>query len=127
MQKMKVAGLFLGAALLFSSAVFAAEENKGSLKLSDNVTVDGKTINSGDYNLEWSGNGPAVQVTVLRNNNPVATLTAHVAEQSKPTPQDGYGTTIAPDGSRTLTAIYPGGKRIALRFDGSGASASAGN
>ena len=122
MRMMKATGLLFGAALLFSSGAIAGEANKGSLRLSDNVVVDGKAINSGNYKVEWDASGPTVQVTILRNNKTVATLTAHVTEQPAPNVQDGYSTVTEPDGSRALTAIYPGGKRLSLRFDQTQAS-----
>jgi hypothetical protein len=117
MRMMKATGLLFGAALLFSSGAIAGEANKGTLRLSDNVVVDGKSINSGDYKVEWDGSGPTVQVTLLRGKQTVATFSAHLTEQAAPNQQDAYSTTAEPDGSRALTAIYPGGKRLALKLD----------
>jgi hypothetical protein len=111
-----------GAVLLVSSAALAAEINKATVRLEDKVTVDGKSIDSGKYLVEWDGNGPNVQVTLVRGKDTVAQFPAHIAEQASPNAQDAYGTTTGPDGTKTLTAIYPGKKRIALQIEQSAAS-----
>ena len=88
--------------------------------------LDGKPIERGNYRVEWDGSGPAVQVKFLQGKQTVATLSAHLTEQPDRNPQDAYSTAPEPDGSTELTAIYPGGKRVALQFEQSAAS-GAGN
>ena len=124
MKMSRISTLLLGSALLFSSAAIAAENNRGKLALTDKVVVDGKAIERGDYRVEWDGSG---QVKILQGKQVVATLSAHVTEQADRNPQDAYSTLIEPDGSRELTAIYPGGKRVALEFDHAAASTQSGN
>jgi hypothetical protein len=111
MKMSKAFGFLFGAALLVSSAAVAGETNKSSVQLDNKVVVEGKTLDSGRYTVEWSGSGSDVQVTLLRGKQTVAT-----------NPQDAYSTTSEQDGSKTLTAIYPGGKRIALKIDHTQAS-----
>jgi hypothetical protein len=121
----KASKLFIaiaGAVLLVSSAALAAEVNKATVRLEDKVTVDGKSIDSGKYLVEWNGNGPDVQVTLVRGKDTVAQFSAHIAEQGFANAQDAYGTTTAPDGTKALTAIYPGKKRIALQVAQSAAT-----
>jgi len=127
MKMSRISILLFGSALLFSSAALAGGNNKGKLALTDRVVVDGKPIEPGDYRVEWDGSGPAVQVKLVQGNQTVATLSARLTEQAGRNSQDAYATTIEPDGSRTLTAIYPGGKRLALEFDQSAASPQSGN
>jgi hypothetical protein len=122
MKDSKLPVLLLGAALLLSSGVFAAEANKGTLQLSDKVTVEGKPLNSGKYTVEWNGAGPAVQVTILQGKQTVATFSAHLTEQPTPNSDDAYGTTTGADGSRALTAFYPAHKRFALVVDQNGSA-----
>ncbi len=90
--------------------------------MSDSVVIQGKTVNSGKYTVEWDGSGPAVQVTLLSGKQTVATFPAHVTEQASPNTQDSYSTASEPNGSRSLTAIYPGGKRVALQVEQNQAS-----
>ena len=126
MKMSRISILLFGSALLFSSAALAGETNKGKLHLADKVVVDGKPLEPGSYGVEWDGSGSAVQVKLLRGKQTVATLSAHLTEQADQNPQDGYSTATEPDGSKALTAIYPGGKRLALEFD-HGTASGAGN
>jgi hypothetical protein len=127
MKMSRISTLLFGSALLFSSAALAGENNKGKLDLTDKVVVEGQLIEPGNYRVEWDGSGPAVQVRLLQGKQTVATLSAHLTEQPGRNPQDAYSTAAEPDGSRELTAIYPGGKRLALEFDHSAAGQQSGN
>ena len=114
-MKISRLSVFLSAAaLLGSSAVLAGEVNKSSLKLYETTTVEGKALQPGDYKVTWEGSGPTVQVTIQQGKETVATFQAHVTEQATRNTGDAYGSSSEPNGSRVLTAIYPGGKRIAL-------------
>ena len=56
-------GLLLGLALLLAATAFAA--NKGTLQVTDPITVSGKQIKPGDYIVKWEGNGPDVELSIL--------------------------------------------------------------
>jgi len=117
MKVSKLSVFLFTAALLGSSAVVAGETNKATLKLSQPTTVEGKTLQPGDYKVTWEGSGPTVQVTIQRGKESVATFQAHLSEQGARNTVDAYGASSEPDGSHALTAIYPGGKRIALELN----------
>jgi hypothetical protein len=117
MKLSRVLVLLIGSALAFSSSAFARDINKGKLRLHDKTTVDGKSLNPGDYTVEWTGAGPAVQVTILRGKQTVATFSAHIAEQSEPNHDDAYASKMELDGSSSLTTIYLSGKRNALEVE----------
>jgi hypothetical protein len=125
MKMSKIAILLCGATLLISSAALAGDTNKGTLKLNDQVVVDGKPVAPGNYTVEWDGSGPTVQIKLLRGKQTVATLPAHLTEQPKSSSQNAYGTATAPDGSKSLTAIYFSGKRYAVQIDPNGAGPQA--
>jgi len=116
MKISKLSVFLLTAALFGSSAVFAGESNKTSIKLYETTTVEGKALQPGDYKVTWEGSGPNVQVTILQGKEIVATFQAHVTEQAARNAGDAYGSSADTNGSRTLTTIYPGGKRIALEI-----------
>ena len=122
LNKLSVSLLALG--LLGSSAVFAGESNKTTLKLAETVTLNGKALNPGSYTVDWVGSGPTVQVNILQGKQTVATASAHLTEQGAKNESNAYGSTAQPDGSRTLTTIYVGGKRTALQIDQSQAAQS---
>ena len=122
MKLSKLSLSLLGSALLFSSAVLAGDANKGSLQLYEKVNVEGKALNPGKYTITWDGTGPNVQVTVLQGKQAVATFSAHLTEQATRNSEDAYGSAAETDGSRTLTAIYPNGKRFSLELETKSAS-----
>jgi hypothetical protein len=122
MKLSKISITLFGAALLFAATAFAGDTNKGTLNVSDKVTVEGKTLNPGTYKVEWEGTGPTVQVTVRKGKDTVATFPAHVTEGPNKNSADAYGSTAGPDGSRSLTAIYIGGKNTVLEVAQSSAS-----
>jgi hypothetical protein len=122
MKLSKLSLAFFGSALLLSSAVLAGEPNKGSLQLYEKVSVEGKALNPGRYTITWDGTGPNVQVTVLQGKQAVATFPAHVTEQATRNTEDAYGSAADTDGTRTLTAIYPNGKRFSLELGQAAAS-----
>jgi len=117
MKISKLSVFLLTAALLGSFAALAGETNKTTLRLSEKITVEGKALEPGDYKVTWEGSGPTVQVTIQQGKATVASFQAHVTEQPTRNPGDAYGSSSEPDGSHALTAIYPGGKRVALELN----------
>jgi len=122
MKLSKLSLAFFGSALLLSSAAVAGDSNKGSLKLYEKVSVEGKLLNPGQYTITWDGSGPNVQVTILQGKQTVATFPAHLTEQATRNSEDAYGSSAETDGTRTLTAIYPNGKRFSLEIEQAAAS-----
>ena len=122
MKLSKLSLAFFGSALLLSSAAVAGDSNKGSLNLYEKVTVEGKALNPGKYTITWDGSGPNVQVTVSQGKQTVATFSARLAEQTTRNTEDAYGSSADTDGARTLTAIYPNGKRFSIELETKSAS-----
>ena len=122
MKLSKISLSILGSALLFSSAALAGDSNKSSLQLYEKINVEGKALNPGHYTVTWEGTGPNVQVTVLQGKQTVASFPAHLTEQASRNSEDAYGSSAETDGSRTLTAIYPNGKRFSLEIEQNAAS-----
>ena len=122
MKLSKLSLAFFGSALLLSSAAVAGDSNKASIQLYEKVNVEGKALNPGKYSITWDGSGPNVQVTVLQGKQTVATFAAHLTEQATRNTEDAYGSSADTNGSRTLTAIYPNGKRFSLELEQAAAS-----
>jgi len=72
--------VMLGLALLLASSALAA--TKGSLQISHLVTVNGTQLKPGEYKVEWDGNGPNVEVSILQGKNVIAKTQAHVVDLS---------------------------------------------
>ena len=122
MKLSKIATTLFGTAFLLASGASAGEANKTNINLADKVTVEGRTLEPGKYKVEWSGNGPNVQVTVTKGNKPVASFPARLSEQASANHVGAYSTASAADGTKSLTAIYVGGSKSILEIEQASAS-----
>lgn len=120
--------LLLGLALLLATSAFAAA-NKGSLELSNTVTVSGKQLSPGDYSVKWDGNGPNVELSILQGSKVVATTPARLVDLSQKQSVDNAVVKNNADGTKSLAEIRFSGKKFALAIgsetasmDGSGSS-----
>ena len=118
-------GLLLGLALLLATSVFAI--NKGSLQVSDPVTVNGKQIGAGEYTVKREGNGPDVELNILHGKNIVATVPARMVDLDRAASRDSAVTVVNPDGHKSLNEIRFSGKRYALAIGAESAKAESGN
>lgn len=105
-------GLLLGLALLLATSVFAA--NKGTLQVSDSVTVNGKQLPAGDYTVKWEGAGPNVELNILKGKNVVATVPARMVDLDRSPDRDSAVTAVNSDGRKSLNEIRFGGKKYAF-------------
>ena len=126
MKSLKLSkGLLLGLALLLATSAFAA--NKGSLQVSDPVTVSGKQLAPGDYTVKWEGNGPNVELNILQGKKVVATIPARLIDLDRSA--DGNSAVVRKndDGTRTLAEIRFAGKKYALAVGNESAQAETGD
>jgi hypothetical protein len=127
MKKSGIGISTLAFALLFATGAIAGPENKGSLTLSDTVTVGGKQLAPGKYELVWTGTGSAVELIISSGKETLAKVPAQLVTLKKAEPGSGYSTDANPAGSRMLTGIYFGGKKYELSLgEASAATAAAG-
>ena len=107
-------GLLFGTSLLLATAAFAGE--KASVKVYEDVKVNGKTLTPGDYELTWDGTGSNVQVRIRQGGSTVTTVAASV-ETSKSAPSTtGYSTKTETDGSKEITTVFFAGKKVSLNL-----------
>jgi len=111
MKVTKIA-VVMGLALLLATSAFAT--NKGSVQFHDPVTVAGTQLQAGDYKVAWEGNGPNVQLNILKGNKVVATTPARMVELDRTPSDDASVISNNGDGSRSLTQIRFHGKKQAL-------------
>jgi hypothetical protein len=103
------------ASLLLGSGAFAAPTTKGTLKLFEPVTVQGKQLAPGQYTVEWNGEGPNVQLSIASGKNAVANVPARVVPSAK-NPNSGYSATKQQDGSSSLTNVFFQGRAFELQI-----------
>jgi hypothetical protein len=114
--------LFLGLALLLATGAFASAANKGSMQLTNPVTVSGKQLPAGSYLVKWDGTGPNVEVSILRGKDVVATTSARLIDLSQKTDNDAAIVKNNADGSKALSEIRFSGKKVALAIGSESAS-----
>jgi hypothetical protein len=116
-------GLLFSASLLLASAAFAGE--KATVKLYEDVKLNGKTLAAGQYSLSWEGTGSNVQLSIQKGKETVATLPAQLESVKSASASTGYSTKKEDDGSKSLTGVFFAGKKYTINLDQQGAGASA--
>jgi hypothetical protein len=108
--------LVLGLALVLASSAFAA--TKANLQLSNPVTVNGTTLQPGEYKLQWEGNGPNVELSILQGKNVMAKTQAHVVDLQMPAANNAAVTRTSGSGSgpSSLAGVRFEGKKLALEL-----------
>ena len=107
-------GLLLGASLLLASSAFAGE--KGTVKVYENLKLNGKTLAPGKYQVEWEGAGSDVQLSIRQGKETVATLPAKLITSTVAPLSTGYSTKRDAGGAKTLTSVLFAGKKYTLDF-----------
>ena len=115
--------LFLGLALLLATSALAA--NKGSLQIQEPTSVNGTRLAPGDYKLEWDGNGPSVELSIMQGRKVIAKVPAHVVDLSKPAQNDAAVVKNSEDGTKTLSEVRLSGKKFAFAVGEEAAKADA--
>jgi hypothetical protein len=118
-------GLLLAASLLIATSALAA--NKGSLNISEPVTVNGTKLAPGDYQVKWEGTGPNVELNIIKSNKVVAMVSARLVELSRPQADSSSVTRTSDDGSTALTEIRFAGRKYELAIGQEAASVESGS
>ncbi|HLH08095.1 MAG TPA: hypothetical protein VKW78_12730 [Terriglobales bacterium] len=77
----------LAIALVLPVFAVAAEKNSEKLQIPTAVEVNGTQLKPGYYKVEWQGNGPSVQVSILKGHKTLAEIPAKMV-----TPKITYST-----------------------------------
>jgi hypothetical protein len=120
----RFAGLVTFSLLLAAGAV-AGATNKGKLHVAEDVTIGGKQLAAGDYQLEWSGTGSNVELSISSGKETVAKVPAQIVPLKVASIGNAYSTDSAA-GGKTLTGIYLSGKKFELSLGEVSAAAPAG-
>lgn len=122
MKLFKASTLVLASAILLASTALAA--NKGSLNLSEPVNISGTQLKAGSYSVRWEGNGPNVELKIMRGKQVVASSPARLVELSSSANNDAAVFKNNGDGSRSLSEIRFYGKKQALAIGSESADSS---
>ena len=119
---MKAVRLFSVAAMLSlvfplaSMASTKTQEQKQKVSLMDKVEIAGKTLQPGNYQVEWQGNGPTVNVKFLKYGKTMLTAPAQLAQLQTPAPYSAVVENTQKNGAKTIQEIEWNHKREALKF-----------
>ena len=109
-----------------SLSAVAKDKNETRISLSDSVQVGTTGLKPGDYTLQWEGNGPQVQVKVLKGKNLVATVPAKLEQGTSGRSADAI-TLRTVSNVKTLDEVdFAGGKRSLVFSDATGAQSPSG-
>jgi hypothetical protein len=101
----------LGLAVLLASSAFAS--NKGSLQVREAIEVNGQQLAPGEYQVNWDGTGPNVEVSIMRGKKEVVKTTAKVVALDKASDYDAAVIDHA-SGKASVSEVRFAGKKYAL-------------
>ena len=106
--------LAVGLALTLASSAFAA--SKANLTLNNPTSINGTALKAGEYKLQWDGNGPNVEVSIMQGKKVVAKVPAKVVDLNQSSANDAALLKQNSDGTTTLAGARFQGKKFALEL-----------
>jgi hypothetical protein len=94
----------------------APKPEKKKIAVIDHIQVAGKTLQPGQYQVEWRGSGPTVNVKFLKHGKTILTAPAQLAQLKTPAPYDAVVENTSKNGAKTMHEIEWNHQREALRF-----------
>ena len=114
MRKVKSTAGLLTFSLLLAASANAGNTSKGTLQVAEPVTVGGKQLPAGKYQVEWAGSGSNVELSISDGRETVAKVPAQILPLKKAEAASGYSTSTDQAGNKALTEIFFGGKKYEL-------------
>lgn len=102
-------------ALSLAASGFAADTHKANFQVSESVQVNGTELAPGDYVAKWAGDGPDVQLNILRNGKSVATVPAKLVQLDQKASSDASEIRNG-NGGRQLSHLQFAGKKYSLEI-----------
>lgn len=116
--------MILAVAVALTTPAFAGGSgHSGYVTFGNSVQINGQQIPAGDYKVTWDGDGPNVNLHVLRGSKEVATAPATVKQLDAKAPQDASETKAGGAGSPEVTAIRFSGKKYELNLNSASSQA----
>jgi hypothetical protein len=97
--------------LLLPLTALARSKDTGSLSLFNTAKIGTTQLKPGNYKVRWDGTAGKVNVNILEQNKPVATLQAKLIELPSPSPYNSIQTNVQ---TNQIQQIDFGGRRQAL-------------
>ena len=93
-----------------------SQQQKEKVSVVDPVQIAGQTLQPGNYQVEWQGNGPMVNVKFLQYGKTLLTAPAQLAQLKAPAPYSAVVENTRKNGTKTIQEIEWNHKREALKF-----------
>jgi len=114
MRKTKFTAALLTFSLLLAAGAIAGNFINSTPTVTETVTVGGKQLPAGKYQVEWAGSGSDVEVSISNGKDTIARVPAQVLPLKKAEAGSGYSTNTDQAGNKVLTGIFFGGKKYEL-------------
>lgn len=121
----KSIAILAGLAFGLSLSAFAKDKNETRVTFSEPVQIGSTQLQAGDYKLQWDGNGPDVQVKVIKGKDIQATAPAKLVANN-PSLGNNAVTTGSNSTTKTLDEVDFDGGRQSLKFTSSSAMQASG-
>jgi hypothetical protein len=102
-------------ALTVAASCFAADAHKANFQVSESVQVNGTELAPGEYVAKWAGDGPDVQLNILRHGKSVATVPAKLVQLDQKASSDASEIRNGSSG-RQLSNLQFAGKKYSLEI-----------
>jgi len=86
------------------------------MHLYEKAKLEGKVLNPGDYQVEWSGTGPNVALNIVQGRDTLATVPARVVSENTSNEHDGYVLQPARNGGESIEEIFFSGAKYDLKI-----------
>jgi hypothetical protein len=112
--------LVMTALLLLTLGAFADQKHKAGFTLAEPATVGNAQLQPGDYKAEWTGDGPNVQVQIMKGSKTLATVPAQLIQQKETVANTDVVLKPGDNGAKTIDQIDFSNKSLKLGGDNSG-------
>jgi len=125
-MKLSLFSRIIFAALVLAGSAFAVNAaHKQTFQIFAPTQVNGTQIPAGEYQAQWEGSGPTVQVSIKQGKKVIATVPAQVVELGQASREDAAEIKSNPGGDRELISLRFSGKTYSLALGSESANAQA--
>ncbi len=113
MKRTKITTSLLAFSLLLAASAIAGT-NKGTLRIDETVTVGGKQLPAGKYQVTWTESGSNVELSISDGRETLAQVPAQILPLKTAQAGSGYSINTDAAGNKALTEILFDGKKYKL-------------
>ncbi len=92
----------------------SAEGGKTTIKLFQSASLNGKTLEAGEYKVKWERNSAEADVTFSQGKKEITKVHGKFVERDQPSPYSAIVTKRNGDGTETITELRFEGKKEVL-------------